>query len=128
MGLFDWIGRRRGGRLGQADQAATWHVYRDGADLVAEDGKGAAYRAPLGAVRSIRVVPMTGGDHHRATNGWQVALARADGDLLLGKPSPDWQTARELARLACQTAELPLDELTEKLFSRVGQYTPARKP
>ena len=95
--------------------------------MVAEDGRGAANRAPTAGVRSVRVVPLTGGDHHaRAGAGWQVALARADGDVLLGKPMPDWASARELARLVCDTAGLPLDELTEKMFSRVGQYTPRR--
>lgn len=127
MGLFDWIGRRRGDRAGQPDQAAVWHVYLEGGEVVAEDGRGATLRAPLGGARGVRVVPLTGGDHHsRAGSGWQVALARADGDVLLGKPMSDWQAARDLARMVCQTAGLPLDELTEKLFSRVGQYTPKR--
>ena len=94
---------------------------------MAEDGRGAINRVPLAGARTVRVVPLTGGDHHaRAGAGWQVALARADGDVLLGKPMPDWQAARELAQQVCRTAELPLDELTEKLFSRVGQYTPTR--
>ena len=35
-----------------------------------------------------------------------------------------WESARELASMVCDTARLPLDELTEKMFSRVGQYTP----
>ena len=70
----------------------------------------------------MRVVPLTGGNHHIQTSGWQVALGRADGDLLLGKPLADWQTARELARLVCERTELPLDELTERMFSRVGQF------
>jgi len=127
VGLFDWIGRRRGGRPGQTDQAAAWHVYLEGGEVVAEDGRGAAHRAPLGGARSVRVVPLTGGDHHpRSGAGWQVTLARAHGDVLLGKPMSDWQAARDLAQRVCQTAELPLDELTEKLFSRVGQYTPTR--
>jgi hypothetical protein len=127
VGLFDWIGRRGGGGTGQADQPAAWHVYLDGADVVAEDGRGAAYRAPLAGARSVRVVPLTGGDHHaRSRGGWQVALALADGDVLLGKPLSDWQAARDLARQVCQITELPLDELTEKLFSRVGRYTPTR--
>ena len=103
----------------------AWHVYTDAGEVVAEDGRGGAFRAALAGARSVRIVPLLGGDHHaRAGAGWQVALARADGDVLLGKPMPDWQSARELARLVCNTASLPLDELTEKMFSRVGQYTP----
>ena len=103
----------------------AWHVYTDADEVVAEDGRGGVYRAAVAGARSVRVVPLTGGDHHARTGaGWQVTLARADGDVLLGQPLPDWQSARELARLVCDTASLPLDELTEKLFSRVGQYTP----
>ena len=92
---------------------------------MAEDGRGAINRVPLAGARTVRVVPLTGGDHHAGPGaGWQVALSRADGDVLLGKPMPDWQSARELASIVCDTARLPLDELTEKMFSRVGQYTP----
>jgi hypothetical protein len=71
-------------------------------------------------------VPLTGGDHHvgSRTAGWQVALARAEGDVLLGKPLADWQAARELARLVCERTRLPLDEMTERMFSRVGQFNP----
>jgi hypothetical protein len=124
VGVFDWIGRRRRGGAGADSPGATWRVYADGADIVAEDGRGSVYRAPLGGARNVRIVPLTGGDHHaRAGAGWQVALGRPEGDVLLGKPMPDWQAARELARLVCDTAKLPLDELTEKMFSRVGQYT-----
>lgn len=106
-------------------QPVAWHVYTDGSDLVVEDGRGAVNRAPLAGARSVRVVPLMSGNHHAGAGaGWQVALARGDGDVLLGKPMPDWQSARELARLVCATASLPLDELTEKMFSRVGQYAP----
>jgi hypothetical protein len=55
-----------------------------------------------------------------------VALARADGDVLIGAAMADWRPARELARLLCDRTELPLDELTQKMFSRVGQFTPAQ--
>jgi hypothetical protein len=126
VGVFDWIGRRRRGHAADAPRA-TWQVRVEGSELVVEDSRGAAHRASLSGVRNVRVVPLTGGDHHaRAGPGWQVALGRADGDILLGKPTSDWQIARDLARLVCDSAGLPLDELTEKLFSRVGQYTPAR--
>jgi hypothetical protein len=50
--------------------------------------------------------------------------ANPHGDVLVGKPQSDWRPARELARLVCEQAGLPLDELTEKLFSRVGQFSP----
>jgi hypothetical protein len=121
--MFDWIGRRRRG-AGVDGPGVTWRVYVDGSDIVAEDGRGGVYRAALGGARTVRIVPLTGGDHHaRAAAGWQVALGRPDGDVLLGKPMPDWQAARELARQVCDTTKLPLDELTEKMFSRVGQYT-----
>jgi len=52
-----------------------------------------------------------------------VALAHPGGDVLLGKPMADWRPARELARLVCARTELPLDELTQKMFSRVGQFS-----
>jgi hypothetical protein len=103
-------------------------VYREAGDLVAEDGRGASTRLPLVGARSVRIVPLTGGDHHGdSRGGWQVALSRAEGDLLIGKPLADWRAARQLAQLVCETSELPLDELTAKMFSRVGQYTPARE-
>jgi hypothetical protein len=56
-----------------------------------------------------------------------VALSRPDGDVLVGKPVADWRSARQLAQLVCDQSELPLDELTAKMFSRVGQFTPARE-
>jgi len=102
-----------------------WNVYREGGEIVAEDGRGGTFRASLDGGRSVRIVPLTGGNHHTqgSGSGWQVAIAHAGGDALLGKPLADWRTARELARLVCARAELPLDELTEKMFSRVGQYS-----
>jgi hypothetical protein len=36
----------------------------------------------------------------------------------------DWRPARDLARQVCEAAELPLHELTERMFSRVGQFEP----
>ena len=77
---------------------------------------------PLGGAQSVRVVPLTAGNHHSGTSGWQVALAHAEGDVLLGKPFADWQTARDVARQVCDRSGLPLHELTERMFSRVGQY------
>ena len=123
MGLFDWLGRRR---QSESVPPVAWHVYREAGDIVAEDGRGATMRAALSGARSVRVVPLTGGNHHRdSRGGWQVALSRSEGDVLVGKPIADWRSARQLAQLVCESSELPLDELTEKMFSRVGQYTPA---
>ena len=121
VGLFDWIGQRRRGTRAADSPRLAWHVYRDGGDVVAEDGRGAINRVPLAGARAVRVVPLTGGDHHAGPGaGWQVTLARAEGDVLLGKPLADWRAARELARLLCEKTALPLDELTQRLFSRVG--------
>jgi hypothetical protein len=127
VGLFDWLGMgRQGRRADGAEPATAWHVYRDGGDIVAQDGRGGDVRAALAGARSVRIVPLTGGNQHaHLRNGWQVALARPDGDVLLGKPVADWRSARDLAQLVCDQAALPLDELTQKMFSRVGQYTAA---
>jgi hypothetical protein len=120
--LFDWLKRRRGERSPESVTAWTWTVHLEGGDVVAEDGRGGTYRAATSGARSVRVVPLTGGDHHVQSQGWQVTLARSDGDVLLGKPQSDWQVARELARQVCEQTQLPLDELTERMFSRVGKY------
>jgi hypothetical protein len=124
VALFDWL--KRSSR--PPDPSHVWNVYREGGDIVAEDGRGGVFRASLGGARSVRIVPLTGGNHHAGTRGggWQVALAHAGGDELFGKPMADWRLARELARQVCARTELPLDELTEKMFSRVGQYSPAK--
>jgi hypothetical protein len=124
VGLFDWLdkGRRK------ADQPIVWQVSREGGDLTVEDGRGQTLRVPLAGARSVRVVPLSAANSHvvNQPNGWQVALARNEGDILVGKAMADWREARELARLVCERADLPLDELTEKLFSRVGQFGPSR--
>jgi hypothetical protein len=121
VGLFDWLsGRRRGGQVDHAP--ISWHVYRDGDDVVAEDGRGGVARAACSGARSVRLVPLSSGNHHTTPSGWQVALSRAEGDVLLGKPLADWRDARALVTLVCEKAELPLDDLTERLFSRVGRY------
>jgi hypothetical protein len=91
---------------------------------VVEDGRGSVVRAALRGARGVRVVPLRAGQSHTdLRSGWQVALAHTDGDALVGKPLADWRSAQDLARTICDTTELPLDELTEKMFSRVGQYT-----
>lgn len=119
MALFDWI--RRGPRATPVPIVWTVALNGDGAELVVEDGRGMRVRVRVRGARNVRVVPLGSGSHHAGTTGWQVALARADGDLLVGKPLDDWQSARELARLVCERTALPLDELSERLFSRVGQ-------
>jgi hypothetical protein len=125
VALFDWL--KRSGR--QAAPPIVWNVYREGGELIAEDGRGGVFRTSLRGARSVRIVPLTGGNHHTDARGggWQVALAHSGGDVLLGKPLADWRAARELARLVCARTELPLDELTEKMFSRVGQYRLAKE-
>jgi hypothetical protein len=122
VGLFDWLRRGRRG----SDPPLVWNVYRDGADVVVEDGRGGIARASVSGARTVRVVPLTGGNPHvgAQAGGWQVALGHASGDALVGKPMADWRAARELAQQLCDKTALPLDEMTEKLFSRVGQFTP----
>jgi hypothetical protein len=101
-------------------------VYTEGGEVVGEDGRGATYRAALAGARAVRVVPLSGGSPHAVgpAGGWQVALAYAGGDGVLGTPLADWRAARELARLVCEKTELPLDELTQAMFSRVGSFSP----
>jgi hypothetical protein len=125
VGLLDWLGK---GRPSEPVAAVEWQVHRAAGDLVVDDGRGASMRVPLSNARSVRVVPLTRGNHHRDGRGeWQVALSSAAGDVLVGKPLTDWRSARQLAQRVCEAAELPLDELTKQLFSRVGQFTPARE-
>jgi hypothetical protein len=121
VGLFDWLsGRRR-----QPTPPVEWQVRRAAGQLVVDDGRGATIEVPLSGARAVRIVALSGGQQHSALrSGWQVALAYADGDLAVGQPMADWRPARELARRVCEVAELPLDELTERMFSRVGQFTP----
>jgi hypothetical protein len=59
-----------------------------------------------------------------AGGGWRVAMARAEGDVLVGPPMADWRRAREVARVLCAKTKLPMDELTQRMFSRVGQLAP----
>jgi hypothetical protein len=118
VGIFDWL--RRGQRA--AEPPPAWQVRTESGDVVAEDGRGKTYRVPLVGARAVRVVPLTGGNVHQHGAGWQVALQRDDGDLLVGTALADWRVARDLAQQVCGATELPLDELTERLFSRVGQF------
>ena len=99
---------------------------REGDQLTVEDGRGASQQVALTGARFVRVVPLTGVQTHvvAATRGWQVALSQPAGDVLVGSPQADWRQALELARLVCDRAGLPLEQTTEKMFSRVGQFSP----
>src|SRR5205085_6065556 len=116
VGLFDWLSRGRRMPAG----TVTWNVHTQGDLMVAESSRGDHFQAVWHGAHSVRVVPLSRGSHHSGTSGWQVALARAEGDVLLGNPQSDWQSARDLAHEVCRRTDLPLDELTERLFSRVG--------
>jgi hypothetical protein len=109
-------------RLGRrpADVQPTWEVHTEAGEVVVVN----AARYPLSGVRCVRVVPLTGGQHHSGSHGWQVALHRDDGDVLVDKAMPDWRPARDLAQRLCDATQLPLDELTQRLFSQVGRYSP----
>ena len=131
MGLFDWLGGNRRSDRGDAFNHAepvVWRVVREGEELAVQDDRGAAYRVPLAHAQSVRVVPAKGFDRHVVAQGggWQVTLARAEGDVLVGAPQADWRPAWDLARLICDRASLPMDELTERMFSRVGQFSQGR--
>jgi hypothetical protein len=104
----------------------TWHVVREGNALYVEPSRGQPIRLPLESVGAVRIVPLTSGNHHmQQTRGrWQVALQRADGDVLVGGALSDWQAARQLAQQVCDATGLSLDELSQRMFSRVGQFGP----
>ncbi|HEY3064034.1 MAG TPA: hypothetical protein VGL99_34110 [Chloroflexota bacterium] len=122
MSLFDWLRRKR-----EPAPPLVWHVYRDAHDIVAEDGRGGSYRVALSGARGVRIVPLTGGNPHAGVGqGYQVAIQRVDGDAAVGKPMLDWRLARELAHQLCDTADLQLDELTQRMFSQVGQFGSVR--
>jgi hypothetical protein len=116
--LFDWMRRAR---PSPDQEGVTWGVHVDGDLLLIESSRGErVFHASMAGARAVRVVPLSRGSHHVSASGWQVALARGDGDILLGKPLSTWQGARDLARAVSEKTSLPLDELTERLFSRVG--------
>jgi hypothetical protein len=116
VGAFDWLKRKQPTPL-------VWRVYRDGSDLVVDDSRGNSSRVPLSHATAVRVVPLSSGSHHGVGLGYQVAIVFASGDAAVGKPILDWRDARGLADEVCRVVELPLDELTQKLFSRVGSFT-----
>jgi hypothetical protein len=118
MPLFDFLRPRR---PGVSSGEVTWQVRADGDLLLIDSSSGGTiFHARFEGARAVRVVPLSRGSHHLSAGGWQVTLARGDGDVLLGPPLASWQSARELARQVCGATHLPLDELTERLFSRVG--------
>jgi hypothetical protein len=116
--LFDWMRRPR---PGPDQDGVTWDVRLDGDLLLIESSRGeTVFHASTAGARCVRVVPLSRGSHHVGASGWQVALGRGDGDVLVGKPLSSWQRARDLARAVAEKTALPMDELTERLFSRVG--------
>jgi hypothetical protein len=100
----------------------VWHVSIEGSDVVADDGS-SSVRVGRARARAVRIVPLSGGNPHAPGGGYQVAIACVDGDAPVGKPTPDWRAAHALARQLCDAAELELDEMTARLFSRVGTFT-----
>jgi len=131
VGLFDWLGgnRRSDGADGsRGAEPIVWRLSRDRDLLTVEDGRGAVYRVPLAEARCVRVVQARAFDPHVVAQpgGWQVTLARAEGDVLVGAAQADWRPAWELAQLVCDRAALPMDELTQRMFSRVGQFSQDR--
>ena len=121
MGIFDRFRRRH--EPAEPEPQPVWQVRLDGSEVVADDGRGKSYRCSIGGVRWVRVVPLMVGGHHGAAGQWQVALRRDDGDVLVGPAHTDWRPARALAEQLCAATQLPLDELTERLFSQVGSFT-----
>jgi hypothetical protein len=124
MGLFDWLGRR-----GQPPEAPAWEMRVEGGEVIVEDGK-RIYRFSKAGARSVRIVPLGAGGQHAAGGGpgWQVAVRKTDGDVPIGRPLGSWQHARALATRLCETSGLELDELTQRMFSQVGTYTPPPPP
>jgi hypothetical protein len=121
VGLFDWLSRKR---QKTPPQPLVWSARREGSEVVVEDGRGGVFRADLWGARSVRVVPNArGGTHGGPASGWQVALFHDEGDAPIGPLLADWQPARELALKVCETTDLPLHELTERMFSQVGRFS-----
>jgi hypothetical protein len=116
---FDFL---RGSRASPRQDDGDWQVRVDGGLLLIESSHGETiFHANFEGARWVRVVPLSGGSHHVHASGWQVTLSRGEGDVLLGPPLASWQSARELARNVCGATHLPMDELTERLFSRVSE-------
>ena len=129
VGLFDWLNRKRGDASATEPQT-TWTVLREGDEIAVEDGRGGTWRVAIGRARNVRIVPMMGSNPHPGApaGSWQVTLAQADGDALVGKAQVDWRVAEALARLVCERTQLPLDEMTERMFSRVGTFSSQSAP
>ncbi len=104
----------------------VWSLRREGGDVVVgiDDKETRFSQRPA---RTIRLVPLGGG--HYAPNaprgsGWQVAVHRDDGDILVGPPIPDAQAAIAFARRLAETAEIRLDELSERMFADTSPFAP----
>ncbi len=124
MGAFDWLRRVR---KPPADPSA-WDVHREAWEVVVT-AEGREQRFAPAATRSVRIVPMGAGPGHgtpHGGSGWQVAAHRDDGDVLIGPPIPDWRAALDFARRLSETADVPIDELSERLFRNVGQFSEKR--
>ena len=112
MGVFDWLKRQQG------PGPEAWDVRREGAEVVVFDGK-QEQRVPTDGAQCVRVVPLAAGPGHGAPSGsgWQVAVRTRQGDLPLGRQIQDGHQARAFARRVCDASGLPLDEMSERLFS-----------
>jgi len=121
MSLFDFLRPRRPPRPGGSSDDLTWQVHADGDLLLIESSRGGTiFHARVEGARAVRVVPLSRGSHHVSAGGWQVTLERGDGDVLLGPSLTSWQSAHALAKQVCDATQLPMDDLTRRLFSRVG--------
>jgi hypothetical protein len=125
MGPLDWLRRLR---MPPPDPS-VWDVRHEGERIVVADGK-REYTFTPGAGWTIRVVPLGVGPGHgrsHAGSGWQVAAHNALGDVPIGRPLADWRAARDFANRLSAASGLAVDELTERLFSQVGQVGPPRR-
>ena len=109
MGAFGWPWRR-----GSA-QSEPWQVVREGARVRVSRGRDTG-EVTLEGARSVRVVPLGGANLHGGGQGWQVAVAKDGGDVPLGRPQADWRAALDLARRVMAAADLPMDEMSERLI------------
>jgi hypothetical protein len=109
MGAFGWPWRRGSAR------AEPWQVVRDGDRVRVSRGRDAG-EVTLAGARAVRVIPLGGANPHGGGQGWQVAVAKDDGDVPLGRPQADWREAVALARQVMAAAGLPLDDWSERLI------------
>ncbi len=101
---------------------SAWEIRHEPDRIVVSDGR-KEYPFRRGSARAVRVVPLAAGPAHgipQGGQGWQVAVSAFEGDVLMGPPLMDWRAARDFAQRLAETTELPLDEMTERLFSQTG--------